>query len=417
MDTNGLPIDRNRLLNRFLRYVKVNTRADPASDRYPSSPGQIELGRLVKQELEEMGASNIIHDEHGILVATIPANVDRTVPVIAFNSHFDTSPEASGENVQPQVIESYDGGDISLPGTGGTVISVADNPELNDLIGRTLVTTDGTTLLGGDDKAGIAIIMEMAQTLLENPDLNHGEIRLLFTCDEEIGHGIDHVDVDGVGAVACYTVDGGGHSMVDVETFSGDGATIRIRGVNIHPSIGKDRMVNALRAAGLVLARLPADLSPERTEGRQGFIHPYDIQGGVDEVVIQLILRSFDTDDLKTYADQVRDICSRVAEESGTEIEVNVFKQYRNLGDGLKKDPRVVEYAVQAHRRLGLEVQETIIRGGTDGSGLTEKGLPTPNLSSGQHNQHSPLEWVCLDEMVQACQVVIEIVKLWSESE
>lgn len=405
-----------RLLDRFLRYVRIDTKANPHSEDYPSSPGQWELARLVEQELSRMGATAVRLDEHGILTATIPANVQHDVPVIAFNSHFDTSPEASGTNVQPRVIRDYAGGDIQLEGDPTQCITVAQNPELQELVGATLVTTDGTTLLGGDDKAGIAIIMEMAESLLEQPDLPHGEIRLLFTCDEEIGHGVDYVDVESLGAVACYTVDGGGHGMVDVETFSADGLKLTIHGVNIHPSIGKDRMVNAIRAAGMILDRLPAEKSPEKTDGRDGFIHPYTISGGVDQVVIEMILRSFDTPELKVFADQIEAICNDVAAQSGTRIDVQVFKQYRNLGDGLKKDPRVVDLAVQAHRNLGLEVQQTIIRGGTDGSGLTEKGLPTPNLSSGQHNQHSPLEWVCLEEMEQACRVTMEICRLWAEA-
>lgn len=408
-------MNSKRLLGRFLKYVKVDTRADAQATQYPSSPGQIELGKLVRDELISMGADGVELNQKGILVATIPSNVEHDVPVVAFNSHFDTSPEASGTNVQPTVIEKYAGGDIRLAGDSSKVITVADNPELREMEGFTLITTDGTTLLGGDDKAGIAIIMEMAESLLESPEIKHGEIRLLFTCDEEIGHGVDHVDVEQLGAAACYTVDGGGHGMVDVETFSGDGVTLTIKGVNIHPSIGKDRMVNALRAAGRILSELPGDVAPEKTDGRDGFIHPYLVSGGVDEVKIEIIIRSFDTPELEVFADQIRSLCDTVASETGTSIAVNHFKQYRNLGDGLKQDPRVVDYAVEAHQRLGLDVNQTIIRGGTDGSGLTEKGLPTPNLSSGQHNQHSPLEWACLNEMEQACQVTTEIVKLWAE--
>lgn len=410
-------MNSERLLERFLRYVKVDTKANPHSTTYPSSNGQLELGALVKKELDEMGADSVRLDEHGILVATIPSNVDHPVPVIAFNSHFDTSPEASGTNVQPQVIRDYDGADIQLPGDSSRVISVSENPELKEMHGATLITSDGTTLLGGDDKAGIAIIMEMAESLLENPEIPHGEIRLLFTCDEEIGHGIDHVDVEGLGATACYTVDGGGKGMVDVETFSADAVNITVKGINIHPSIGKGRMINALRAAGTVLDRLPREQSPENTDGRDGFIHPYHVSGGVDEVKIEIIVRSFDTPELEVFADQIRSICKTVESETNTQIKVEPFRQYRNLGDGLKKDPRVVDFAVEAHERLGLSVKKTIIRGGTDGSGLTEKGLPTPNLSSGQHNQHSPLEWACLDEMEQACQVATEIAKRWAEKE
>ncbi|MEC9091659.1 MAG: peptidase T [Planctomycetota bacterium] len=408
-------MNSKRLLERFVKYVKVDTRSCGDSDTYPSTPGQLELGKQVQQELVEMGARDIALDQHGILVATLPSNVEHEVPVIAFNAHFDTSPEASGTNVRPNVIENYPGGDIVLPGDSSKVITVSDNPELEGLIGATLVTTDGTTLLGGDDKAGIAIIMEMAQSLLENPEIQHGEVRLLFTCDEEIGHGVDHVDVQKLGATACYTVDGGGKGMIDVETFSADGVTITVQGVNIHPSIGKDRMVNALRAGGDLLARLPRERSPEQTEGRDGFIHPYVVHGGVDEMKIQVLLRSFDTPELEVFAAELRQLCVDVEQDHpGIQITLEVFKQYRNLADGLKNDPRVVDYAKEAHQNLGLDVEETLIRGGTDGSGLTEKGLPTPNLSSGQHCQHSPLEWACLDEMQQACQVVTEIVKTWA---
>ena len=409
-------MNRQRLLERFLRYVKIDTTASADSDSYPSTAGQLDLGRIVAEEMRSMGVSDVSMNEHGIVIGTIPSNVEKEVPVVAFNSHFDTSPETTGKNVKPNVIENYAGGDIQLSADPTKIITVADNPELKDLHGATLITTDGTTLLGGDDKAGIAIIMEMANHLIENPSIHHGEVRMLFTCDEEIGHGIDHVNVEDLNATACYTLDGGGKGMVDVETFSADGALIRIEGVNIHPSIGKDRMVNAIRAAAEIVAKIPMEQSPERTDGRDGFMHPYVIGGGVDEVTIHVLLRSFDTPELEVFADQLKAICSDVEKTtSGSKITVEVTKQYRNLADGLKDDPRVVDFAIKAHERLGLKVEETIIRGGTDGSGLTEMGLPTPNLSSGQHNIHSPMEWACLDEMEQAAKVCLELVQIWAE--
>jgi tripeptide aminopeptidase len=291
------------------------------------------------------------------------------------------------------------------------------NPELNSLRGATLITTDGTTLLGGDDKAGIAVIMEMAEHLMEHPEIPHGPVRILFTCDEEIGRGIMHVDFAKLGAKVCYTLDGGGANEIDTETFSADGALVTVRGINIHPSIAKGRMVNALRVAGEFLARLPRDtLAPEVTAGREGFVHPYVIEGLVAEVRIKFILRDFETEKLAERADLLRRIAAEVVHEfPGSQIDVAITKQYRNLRDGLAKEPRAIEYAIQAHRRLGREPKLTIIRGGTDGSQLTERGLPTPNLSCGQHNPHSPLEWACLDEMQEATEVLIELVQVWAK--
>jgi tripeptide aminopeptidase len=259
--------------------------------------------------------------------------------------------------------------------------------------------------------------MEMAAHLMEHPEIPHGPVRVLFTCDEEIGHGIDHVDIAALGAAVCYTLDGQGAGEIDVETFSADLATVRVRGVNIHPSIAKDRMVNALRAAGEFLASLPREgMSPETTADRQGFLHPYTIEGGVAEATIKIILRDFDTAELANKADLLRQLAREVeAAHPGSRIEIEIKKQYRNLGEGLAREPRAVEFAVAAHRRLGREPKLTIIRGGTDGSQLTEKGLPTPNLSTGEHNPHSPLEWTCLEEMTAACEMLVELVQVWGE--
>ncbi|MCH5375626.1 MAG: peptidase T [Planctomycetes bacterium] len=410
-------MERDRLLQRFLRYVRIDTTADDATDRYPSCEGQWELGRLLVRELTDLGLSDVHQDEHGLVWATVPATVDRALPVVAFNAHLDTSPETSGKNVQPQVIRGYDGGDITLPGDPRRVIRVSENPELDSLHGSTLITTDGTTLLGGDDKAGIAVIVEAAATLMEQPQLAHGPIRLLFTCDEEIGRGVQYVDLEKLAADVCYTLDGDGAGKIDVETFSADLATVTIRGVNIHPSIAKGRMVNALRAAGLFLSRLPRDeMSPEVTDDRQGFVHPYQISGGVAEVLIKSLLRDFETENLAEQAAMLRAIAREVEQTvPGVKFDIKIAKQYRNLGDGLKQEPRAVEFAKEAFQRRGYRFQETIIRGGTDGSLLTEKGLPTPNLSTGQHNPHSPLEWACLEQMSQAVDVLVELVQVWAE--
>ena len=407
----------SRLLDRFLRYVRIDTTASDSSSTYPSSPGQLVLGKLLADELRKMGAADVEHDGHGLVWATVPATNGKSKPVVAFNAHVDTSPETTGKNVQPQVLQKYAGGDIVLPADRTKVIRVAENAELSGLIGKTLITTDGTTLLGSDDKSGVAVIMELANHLLEHPEIPHGPVRILFTCDEEIGHGIDHVDLTKLAADVCYTLDGGGHDEIDTETFSADLALITVRGVNIHPSIGKGRLVNALRAAGTLLDRLPRKgMSPETTDGRQGFLHPYTIEGGVAEVKIKCLLRDFDTAQLAVKADLLRALASQVEQDHpGTRIEVQVIKQYRNLGDGLAQEPRAVAFAQEAHRRLGRQARLSIIRGGTDGSQFTERGLPTPNLSTGEHNPHSPLEWTCLEEMEEARQVLVELVQVWGE--
>ena len=412
-------INHQRLLGRFLRYVQMDTTAGEAGETYPSSPGQLALGKLLAVELREMGLKDVEHDSNGLVWATVPASVaaDKPLPVVAFNAHVDTSPETTGKNVKPHVIRHYAGGDIPLSGDATKVIRVTDNQELTQLIGKTLITTDGTTLLGADDKAGVAVIMELAHHLVEHPQIPHGPVRILFTCDEEIGHGIDHVDLKKLGATVAYTLDGSGHGEIDTETFSADLATITVRGINIHPSIGKGRMVNALKVAAALLDRLPkAELSPETTDGRDGFLHPYAIEGGVGEVKIKVILRDFVTAGLADKAERLHALSREVEKEfPGSKISIDVIKQYRNLGEGLAKEPRAVAYAQEAYKRLGRPSKLTVIRGGTDGSQLTERGLPTPNLSTGEHNPHSPLEWTCLEEMVEAVEVLVELVQVWAE--
>ena len=412
-------MEPGRLLSRFLRYVKVDTTADDTTDEYPSSNGQFELGRILVGELKAMGIDDVVHNDRGIVIATLPGNTSHEVPTVALNSHLDTSPETTGKNVQPQVIEDYDGRDIVLPGNPDKVIRREESPELSDLIGCTLITTDGTTLLGGDDKAGLAIIMETVERLCEKSELTHGPVRIVFTCDEEIGRGVDYVDVPGLNAVACYTLDGPGAGQIDVETFSADLATITIQGINIHPSIAQNRMVNAIKAAADFVSRLPKDsLSPETTNNREGFLHPYTLEGGVGEATLRVLIRDFDTDRLEQHAEWLNQIAQEVTNEyPGIHFDIQITAQYRNLGDGLKQEPRAVNHAVTAHERLGLPFRRSIIRGGTDGSRFTELGLPTPNLSSGQHNPHSVLEWACLDEMEQAVMVCLELLQIWAESE
>lgn len=406
-----------RLLERFLRYVRVDTTAGEPGVGYPSSPGQLVLGRILVDELREIGLADAAQDEHGIILATLPGKGAPAAPTIAFNAHLDTSPETTGANVQPKVWRDYQGGDLVLPRDRSQIIRIADNPELAHLAGRTIITSDGTTLLGADDKAGLAVIVEAMTWLAEHPEVKHGPIRVCFTCDEEIGHGVDHVDLQKLAATVCYTLDGSGADEIDVETFSADLATVTVRGVNIHPSIAKGRMVNAVRVAADFVSRLPADLSPEQTDGRQGFLHPYQATGGVASVSLRILLRDFDTPKLADQAKLLRTIAATTAAHwPGSEVAVAIDPQYRNMAEGLAREPRAVAYAEEAHRRLGRQARRTIIRGGTDGSRLTELGLPTPNLSTGEHNPHSPLEWTCLEEMVAAVEVVVMLAQVWGEA-
>jgi tripeptide aminopeptidase len=403
------------LLDRFLRYVRVNTQADEKSTTYPSTPGQLELGRMLRDELVALGYQDARQTEHGIVHATIPGNVPG-VPVVALNAHVDTSPEFSGKNVNPQIISRYPGGDIVLPKDPTRVIRVEESPELSDLVGKTIITTDGTTLLGGDDKAGVAVIMEAARILAQDRSIPHGTVKIVFTCDEEIGKGTAHLHPDELGADVAYTLDGSGTGEVEGETFSGDKATVTITGVNIHPALAKGRMVNAVRLAGMFLERLPRRcLTPETTADRLGFIHPYVIEGGVPQTTVHCLLRDFETPRLAEYADLLRDVGKQLEREyPEAKVEVAVTKQYRNMRDGMDREPRAVPFALEAVRRAGLEPRQKIIRGGTDGAHLTALGLPTPNLSCGEHNFHSPLEWVCLEEMQANVRTVVELLKLWA---
>jgi tripeptide aminopeptidase len=402
------------LLERFCRYVRIDTQADERSTTYPSSPGQLQLGRMLRDELQTMGLRDAVQSEFGIVTATLPTTVRRAAPTVAWIAHVDTSPETSGKNVKPIVHRNYVGGDIVLPGDPSKVLR-GDDADLSRCKGKTIVTTDGTTLLGSDDKSGVAVIMETAAYLLANPETPHGPVRICFTCDEEIGHGVDHLDLKHLGADVAYTLDGGGQGEIDGETFSADLAVITIKGVNIHPSIAKGSMVNAIRLAGAFLARMPwLSLAPEVTAEREGFLHPYRVEGGVAEVTLRILLRDFQTARLVEQAELLRGIARLLqAEHPRARIEVNVAPQYRNMAEGLQKEPRALRFAEEAMRRAGLEPKRTIVRGGTDGSRLTELGLPTPNLSTGEHNIHSPLEWTCLEEMQAAVRVLVELAQIW----
>lgn len=408
------PVNSHRLLSRFLKYVQVDTTADPSAISYPSSAGQLTLGAMLATDLLELGLTDAHQDEHGLVWATIPATDGGNSATIALIAHLDTSPESPGKNVQPQVVNNYSGNEIPL--ASGQVISPKETPELVDLVGKTLITSDGTTLLGGDDKAGVAILVELAACLMENPSVVHGPIRLLFTCDEEIGRGTDKIDLQKIAALVGYTLDGGGSGQLDIETFSADAATIQFAGHNIHPAIAKGRMINALRAAAFFVERLPRfEMAPECTDAREPFLHPYNLEGGVAQAKLSVLLRTFDTPELANLANRLQEIAQITEREfPGLECRVTITPQYRNLKDGLMRLPESIALAKKAFANLGRDCQETIIRGGTDGSLLTAKGLPTPNLSSGQHNIHALTEFACLEEMVAAIEHIIELSKLWS---
>ena len=407
----------DELLERFLRYVRIDTQSDETSPSIPSTAKQLDLSRLLAEECREMGLEDVTLDEFGVVMATIPATVEHTSPTMAWVAHVDTSPEYSGTGVNPQVHRKYDGGDITVRDDPEMplVLRVNENPDLRNLVGGTIITTDGTTLLGADDKSGIAVMMTAAGHLILDQSVPHGPIRLCFTCDEEIGRGVEHLDLERLNADVAYTLDSEGVGRIDSETFSADQAVVVVHGINTHPSVGKDKMVNAIRLMSTFLDRLPTErLCPEKTDGREGFIHPYHVEGGVAKAEARLILRDFETARLAEYAQLLQDNAAELMKsEPRCKIEVIVRKQYRNMRDGLLKEPRAIAKATDAIRATGIEPRHSIIRGGTDGSLLTERGLPTPNLSSGQHNPHSPLEWTSLEEMRRSVEVLIELARAW----
>ncbi|AMV21354.1 peptidase T [Planctomyces sp. SH-PL14] len=405
------------LLERFLRYVQIDTQSDETSSTSPSTAKQLVLSRMLADECRAMGLADVSCDERGIVMATVPSNVPHDAPMIVWNSHVDTSPEYSGTNVKPIVHRNYAGGDLVLPGDPTKILTVAENPSLKKLIGGTIITTDGTTLLGSDDKAGVAEIMSAAAHLMAHSEIPHGPVRVCFTVDEEIGRGIEGLDFQKLGGVCGYTLDSGGMGRIDYETFSADLAIVTVHGRNTHPSVGKGVLVNAIRLLSQFLDRLPREvLSPESTDGRDGFLHPYHIEGGVAQASARIILRDFETEKLKDHANLLSGIAAELMkQEPRCRIDVEIRRQYRNMRDGLQKEPRALAKAIEAVRRTGQEPRLDIIRGGTDGALMTEAGLPTPNLSSGQHNPHSPLEWTSLEEMQKAVDVLVQLAIAWAE--
>jgi tripeptide aminopeptidase len=404
------------VVDRFLRYVVIDTQSDPESSTQPSTEKQKNLGRVLVEELLAIGLSDAYMDEHGYVHATVPANVEKPVPVICFCSHMDTAPDFTGTGVKPRMISNYRGGDIQLSGNPQQVIRVGDNPALLDQIGNDIITTDGTTLLGADDKAGLAEIMTAAQVLIDNPDIRHGTIKLLFTPDEEIGRGVDKVDLQKLGAEFGYTVDGETAGHIEDETFSADGIKIIIQGVAIHPGFAKGRMENAIKIAGAIIDRLPKDVAPETTSGREGFVHPISVTGSMEQAVLSLIVRDFEEDGLAAKEAMLETLVKDVmAGYPGSTHAFEVKQQYRNMKAILGQHPAVVENALEAIRRAGMQPVRGSIRGGTDGSRLSFMGLPCANIFAGGHAFHSPLEWVSRQDMEKAASVLVELAKIWEE--
>ena len=406
------------VLARFLRYVTYDTQSREGADSYPSTPGQLVLLRDLATELKTMGVADVDIDEHGYVMATIPANTGKAdVPVIGFIAHVDTSPEMSGTGVKPIVHPNYDGRDLRLPDDPDAVLRAADCPYLSECLGHDIVTASGTTLLGADNKSGVAEIMTAAEWLVAHPEVPHGAIRIGFTPDEEIGQGTKHFDVARFGARYGYTIDGGPRGELECESFAADAITLTFRGFNTHPGFAKGRMVNAIKLAARFIDRLPADrVSPETTEGREGFVHPYVVQAGVDQTAVKLIVRDFDAAGLQEKEAWLTALAADVvAAVPGASFDATVQEQYRNMRDVISHHPLVVERAREAISRAGLQVRERSIRGGTDGSRLSFMGLPTPNIFAGEQNFHSRLEWVSVQDMEKAVEVIVQLARVWEE--
>jgi tripeptide aminopeptidase len=411
------PIDRRLFLDRFLTYVKFDTQSSEESDTYPSTEKQKELGRHLVKELKELGLKDVEMDEHGYVFGTLPSNVDYDVPVIGLIAHMDTSPEVSGANVNPIIHENYQGEDIVLPNDPEQVIEFDKNPELKHCIGKDIITTDGTTLLGADDKAGIAEIMGTLQYLVENPDVKHGTIRVAFTVDEEVGTGTKYFDVKKFGANYAYTIDGESLGEIEDETFCAHTAKVTIKGVNVHPGYAKGKMINGIKIGAELIERLPKDsMSPETTEGREGYLHPHAFKGSVELTEITFLVRDFTVEGLKEKEDFLQKICDELNQKyAPATVTMEVEESYRNMKYKIDEDPKVVEYAIEAVKRAGIEPRQSLIRGGTDGSRLSFMGLLTPNIFTGGHNFHSKKEWICIYDMEKAVETLVNLVQIWAE--
>lgn len=400
-----------------MRYVQVDTQSDPLSKSFPSTEKQKDLSQLLVSELKEMGVQDVEMDDNGYVYATIPANTDKKVPVICFCSHVDTAPDISGKGVKPILHRNYHGQDITLPDDKGQVLREHDFPYLKNLHGHDIITASGTTLLGSDDKAGVAEIMDAANFLLTHPEVKHGPIKILFTPDEEVGRGTEKVDLQKLGADFGYTLDGGDAGSLEDETFSADAVTVTIHGIITHPGTAKGKMVNALKLAAAVIQSLPADtLSPETTDGREGFIHPVRLDGIAEKATVDFIIRDFETAGLKEKESILEKLVKEVVgKHPGCHYEFKVSEQYRNMKEVLDQHPQVVAHAQKAIERAGLQVKTESIRGGTDGSRLSFMGLPCPNLFAGEQAIHSKLEYISVQDMQKAVETIVHLAMIWEE--
>lgn len=405
--------------DRFMRYVQIDTTADPNSTSFPSSAKQRDLAQILHDELVALGLQEVLLDEWSYVFATIPSNVQQALPTICFCSHMDTAPDCSGTNVKPILHRNYTGAPIVLPDDSSQVLSTAQHPYLLQKIGDDLITASGLTLLGADDKAGVAIIMELAAYLMAHPEIPHGPIRILFTPDEEVGRGVEQLDMNKLNADFGYTLDGGPLGDIEDETFSADAAHLTFHGVSAHPGYAKGKMINAIKLAADFVNALPKDSwSPETTAARQGFVHPTAIEGGLEKATVQLIVRDHDTTLLQTYAQRLHDIANQIVlAHPGSSFELQIHEQYRNMKEVLVNYPFVTDYAEEAMKRAGLQPKRSIIRGGTDGSRLSFMGLPCPNIFTGEMAIHSKLEYVSVQDMEKAIDTLVELVQIWEKHE
>ncbi len=410
---------RSAIVDRFLHYVTYDTQAVENSSTYPSTPGQLVLLNLLAAELRALGLHDACRDEHGYVFATVPATSSKpNVPVIGLIAHVDTSPEASGANVKPIVHRNWQGDDIVLPVDPTAVLRAAEHPALAASLGHDIITASGSTLLGADNKAGVAVIIGVAQYLLAHPEIHHGALRLGFTPDEEVGSGTKFFDIEKFGAQFAYTIDGETLGHLEGETFSADSMTVTFHGWNTHPGLAKGKMVNSIKVAADFLSRLPRDrLSPETTEHDQGFVHPYVMDSSVEKTTVKFLIREFDAAKLSASETLLADLAAATAADwPGAHAHTEITPSYRNMKEVLDRHPQVMEHARTAIRRAGLTLHESAIRGGTDGSRLSFMGLPTPNLFVGEHNYHSRLEWISAQDMQKAAEVIVELVQIWEEA-
>ncbi len=403
---------------RFMNYVQVDTQSDPNSPSQPSTEKQKDLSRILVKELQDMGIADAELDEYGYVYATIPATSKKDVPVLCYCAHVDTAPDCSGTGVKPMLHMSYDGKDIVLPDDPTVIISTKDHPYLKERIGDDIITASGTTLLGADDKAGVAIIMDLAAYLVQHPEIPHGKIRILFTPDEEIGRGVNKADMQKLGAAFGYTLDGGERGHLEGETFSADAATVTFYGISAHPGYAKDKMVSAIKVASAFVDKLPRnEWCPETTEGMQGFVHPVQMEGVLEKATVSFIVRDFDTKQLAAHEERLRGLVNDTLKEfPGATADFVVKEQYRNMKEILDKHPQVMDYAEEAYKRAGMQVNRMSVRGGTDGSRLSFMGLPCPNLFTGEMGIHSKQEYVSVQDMEKAVETLVHLAQVWEEN-